>query len=145
MSNHNMQDIELKRIVMVKAIVTPQFKSNLINELNRAINNIDSQLGQIDYQSDQYLEELKIKGTPDQLTDFKNKFEAERVKVLSQKTELEDKIKEAEDLMLGTEFTQGPLEGPVKVNVGDNLYKKVGAAEILVKDGIIIAIRGIDD
>ena len=53
------------------------------------------------------------------------------------------KIEEAKKLQLGTEFVQGPLEGPVNLHVGDNLYKKVGGAEIIVKDGIIQEIRGI--
>ena len=53
------------------------------------------------------------------------------------------KIEEAKKLIIGSEFVQGPLEGPVTVAIGDNLYKKVGGAEIIVKDGIIQEIRGV--
>ena len=59
------------------------------------------------------------------------------------KSDLMMKIEEAKRLQIGTEFVQGPLEGPVHVSIGDNLYKKVGGAEIIVKDGIIQEIRGV--
>ena len=54
---------------------------------------------------------------------------------------IRDRIDEAKKLVLNTEFIQGPLEGPVTVKSGDNLYKKIGAAEILVKDGVVQEIR----
>jgi hypothetical protein len=30
----------------------------------------------------------------------------------------------------------------VEVNVGDNLYEKLGGLEIIVKDGVILELRG---
>jgi hypothetical protein len=33
------------------------------------------------------------------------------------------------------------VESLVEVNIGDNLFNKLGRAEILVKDGIILEIR----
>ena len=51
------------------------------------------------------------------------------------------KIEEAKSLPLNSEFVQGTLEGPVKVTIGDNLYQKVGASEVVVLDGVIVEIR----
>lgn len=138
------QTLELKRIVMVKAVVTEAFKENLIKELERASKNLDLQSQQMENQSQAYMEDLKKKGQVQQLTTFKSQLANEKAKVSASKADLMSKIDEAKALVLGSEFVQGPLEGPVNVTVGDNLYKKVGAAEILVKDGVIVEIRNVE-
>jgi hypothetical protein len=137
----NQQEIELKRVVMVKAIVTESFKSNLINELERAVGNIDSQASQMNERSKSYMEGLKQKGLMQKAAAFKHQMDEENAKQSAAKSDLLMKIEEAKKLVIGSEFVQGPLEGPVTVSVGDNLYKKVGGAEILVKDGVIQEIR----
>lgn len=136
------KSIELKRVVMVKAIVTEAFKQNLVKELERAAKNIDDQLSQMDVQSRNYMENLRKKGDVKQLNSFKEQLAQERARQSAAKSDLMMKIEQAKKLNVGSEFVQGPLEGPVEVSVGDNLYKKVGGAEILVKDGVIQEIRG---
>jgi chaperonin cofactor prefoldin len=138
------QSVELKRVVMVKAIVTEAFKDNLVKELERAVKNLDSQLAQLETQSRNFMEDLKKKGQVTQLTTFKKQLEDEKGRQAAAKSDLLMKIEEAKKLVLGTEFVQGPLEGPVVVAVGENLYKKVGGAELVVKDGIIQEIREIE-
>lgn len=138
------KSVELKRVVMVKAIVTEAFKDNLIKELDRAVKNLEMQESQMVAQSTKYLEDLKKKGLMQKAVSFKNQLEEEKSRQQAAKTDLMLKIEEAKRLVIGSEFVQGPLEGPVNVSVGDNLYKKVGGAEILVKDGIIQEIRGLD-
>jgi len=138
------QSVELKRVVMVKAIVTEAFKDNLVKELERAVKNLDLQLGQLETQSRNFMEDLKKKGQVTQLTTFKKQLEDEKGRQAAAKSDLLMKIEEAKKLVLGTEFVQGPLEGPVVVAVGENLYKKVGGAELVVKDGIIQEIREIE-
>jgi len=135
--------VELKRVVMVKAIVTEAFKTNLIKELERAIGNIENQSSQIVERGKAYLEDLKQKGLNQKAAAFKHQVEEERNKQSAAKADLLMKIEEAKKLELGSEFVQGPLEGPVNVELGDNLYKKVGGAEIIVKDGVIQEIRGV--
>ncbi|OGC16054.1 hypothetical protein A3J90_03255 [candidate division WOR-1 bacterium RIFOXYC2_FULL_37_10] len=137
--------VELKRVVMVKAIVTEAFKDNLIKELDRAVKNIERQEEQMTEQSKAHMDALKQKGATQQAVAFKNQFQSEKARIAAAKTDLLMKIEEAKKLTINSEFVQGPLEGPVVVGLGDNLYKKVGGAEIIVKDGIIEEIRGIDD
>ncbi len=136
--------VELKRVVMVKAIVTEAFKDNLIKELDRAVKNLDMQEAQITSQSKAYLEDLKKKGLMQKAVSFKNQLDEEKSRQAAAKSDLMMKIEEAKRLVINSEFVQGPLEGPVNVTIGDNLYKKVGGGEIIVKDGIIQEIRGID-
>lgn len=135
--------VELKRVVMVKAIVTEAFKQNLVKELERAIGNLEAQVNQMENQSKNYLEDLKKKGLMQKAAAFKHQLEDEKGRQAAAKADLSMKIEEAKRLTIGSEFVQGPLEGPVDVSVGDNLYKKVGGAEIIVKDGIIQEIRGV--
>ena len=137
------QSVELKRVVMVKALVTQSFKDNLVKELERAISNLDSQANQMTERSKAYFEDLKKKGLMQKAAAFKQQLEEERGRQAAAKADLMMKIEEAKKLQLGSEFVQGPLEGPVTVSVGDNLYKKVGGAEIIVKDGVIQEIRGV--
>jgi hypothetical protein len=137
-------EIELKRVVMVKAIVTESFKDNLVRELERAVKNIETQESQIEQQGQGYLEDLKKKGLMQKAAAFKHQLEDERTRQAAAKSDLLMKIEEAKRLTLGSEFVQGPLEGPVKVSLSDNLYKKVGGAEIIVKDGIVQEIRGVE-
>ena len=136
------KSIELKRVVMVKAIVTEAFKQNLVKELERAAGNIENQLSQMDIQSRNYMENLRKKGEVKQLNAFKAQLSQERARQTAAKSDLLMKVEQAKTLAVGSEFVQGPLEGPVDIKVGDNLYKKVGGAEIIVKDGIIQEIRG---
>jgi len=133
--------IELKRVVMVKAIVTEAFKDNLVKELERAIKNLDTQAQQMDLQAKSYMEDLKKKGMMSQMTAFKHQLDEEKGRQAAARADLLAKVEEAKKLVLNTEFIQGPLEGPITVKAGDNLYKKIGAAEILVKDGIVQDIR----
>jgi hypothetical protein len=137
------RSIELKRVVMVKAIVTEGFKQNLIKELEKAIANIDTQSAQLTERGKAYLENLKKKGLSQKAAAFKHQVSEEKAKQAAAKSDLMMKIEDAKKLQMGTEFVQGPLEGPVNVSVGDNLYKKVGGAEIIVKDGVIQEIRQI--
>ena len=137
------QGLELKRVVMVKAIVTEAFKQNLTRELDRAITNLESQATKIENQSKTYFDNLKEKGMMKRANAFKQQLEDERARQVAAKSDLLMKIEDAKKLQIDTEFVQGPLEGPVVVEVGDNLYKKIGGAEIIVKDGVIEEIRGI--
>ena len=136
--------LQLKRVVMVKAVVTEAFKENLAKELERALKNLDQQNQQMEFQAKSYMENLKKKGLLQQLSAFKHQLEEERGKQAAAKADITNKVGEAKKLALGSEFVQGPFEGPVDVEIGDNLYKKVGGAEIIVKDGIIQDIRGVE-
>lgn len=138
------RSVELKRVVMVKAIVTQAFKDNLVRELERAVKNMEDQLARMETQSRAYMEDLKQKGLMQKVAAIRNQVEDERARQAQAKADLQMKIQEAQNLVIGSEFVQGPLEGPVDVAIGDNLYKKVGGAEIIVKDGIIQDIRGVE-
>jgi hypothetical protein len=138
--------LKLKRTATIKVIVTEEFKKYLISELERAIKNLDGQLGQMENQGKKLVTTLKKQGdkTKKQVSSISQQINLDRQQAKLAKTDLEKKIKDAQLLPLKSEFIQGTVDGTVEVDKGDNLYKKLGALEIIIKDGIVQEIRGND-
>jgi uncharacterized membrane protein YgaE (UPF0421/DUF939 family) len=138
--------IQLKRTVTIKVIVTEEFKKYLVSELERAIKNLDNQLGQMENQGKKLVTTLKKQGdkAKKQISAITSQINLDRQQEKLAKSDLEKKIKDAQLLPLNSEFIQGTVDGFAEVDKGDNLYKKLGALEVVIKDGIIQEIRGND-
>ena len=133
-----MASITVQRPVVIKAIVTEAFKRLYIADLEEAIKRVDVIIQQIDVQSRRF--ELERQVTP-QTRNIRAQLEMERQRQEATRMELQARLREAQDLQLNTEFTQGTIEGTVDVAVGDNLFDKISRTEIIVKDGIVLEIR----
>lgn len=129
--------ITLKRIVTIKVIVTDQFKQYLVSELERAIRNLQLQLQQVETYANQYIADLEQKNMAQQATAFRQQVAAEKQRQDLAIQELQKRIEEAKRLPLDSEFIQGTVDGLVQIKKGDNLYEKLGAMEITIKDGVI--------
>ncbi|RAP32180.1 hypothetical protein DID75_05240 [Candidatus Marinamargulisbacteria bacterium SCGC AG-410-N11] len=121
------QQVTLKRRVTVKAIVTDKFKEYLKFELEETI-----RTGKI-----------RVKEIETAVANL-DVNDPSRIQMLSEKKQIEDTVSQApqqesaiKELENDTFFPQGVIEGFVNASVGDNLYEKLGALEIVVKDGII--------
>jgi predicted solute-binding protein len=124
--------ITINRKIVVKSIVTPELKEELIKQ----IDNSELQLrNQVDF-LEKRLKEIKAENVK---RDIKNEIN----KLNFQFQELERKRKEIESLKMGQEFYQGTVESPVEVELGDNLFEKLGKAEILVNNGEIVEFRNV--
>jgi len=136
--------IALKRTVTVKVIVTEEFKKYLAEELKMALSNLDSQIKQVEDQGKKLVTSLKDQGDSGkkQAQAIVAQMQTDRSQYVQTRAELEKKVKDASLLPLNSEFTQGTLDGTVEVNVGDNLYEKLGGLEIIIKDGVILELRG---
>ncbi len=136
--------ISLKRTVTVKVIVTEEFKKYLAEELKMALANLDNQIKQVEDQGKKLVGTLKEQGDSGkkQAQAIVAQMQTDRSQYVQTRSELEKKMKDASLLPLNSEFTQGTLDGQVEVNVGDNLYEKLGGLEIIVKDGVILELRG---
>jgi hypothetical protein len=133
-----MASITVQRPVVIKAIVTEAFKRLYFADLEEAIKRVDAIVQQIDVQSRRF--ELERQVTP-QTRNIRAQLEMERQRQEATRMELQARLREAQDLQLNTEFTQGTIEGTVDVSVGDNLFDKISRTEIIVKDGIVLEIR----
>lgn len=133
-----MPSITVQRPVVIKAIVTEGFKRLYVADLEDAIKRVDAIMQQIDVQSRRV--DLERQVTP-QTRALRQQLELERARQEAAQVELRARLREAQDLRVNEEFTQGTLEGTVEVSVGDNLFDKISRTEIIVKDGIILEIR----
>ncbi len=134
-----MAGITVQRPVIIKAIVTEAFKRLYMADLEDAIKRVDAIMQQIDVQARRF--ELERQVTPQQSRNLRAQLELERQRQEGTKIELQTRLREAQDLELNSEFTQGTIEGTVEVAVGDNLFDKISRTEIIVKDGIVLEIR----
>jgi uncharacterized membrane protein YgaE (UPF0421/DUF939 family) len=139
-------ELSLQRNVTIKVIVTEEFKKYLVAELERAIKNMDGQLGNMENQGKRLVENLKKQGekTVKQISAIVQQINLDKQQATLAKTDLDKKIEEAKNLKIGAEFLQGTVQGTVTVKEGDNLYKKLGGVEVLLKDGVIQEIRGVN-
>ncbi len=130
--------ITIARPVVIKAIVTESFKRLYTQELQTAIARVDELVTQIDTQIRRT--ELERQITPQART-IRQQLELERARQEATRAELQARLREVEALELNAEFPQGTVESFTEVNVGDNLFQKLGRTELVVKDGIIIEVR----
>jgi hypothetical protein len=130
--------LTVTRPVLIKAVVTESFKRLYVQDLEDAIKRADIILEQITTQIRR--SELERQVSP-QSRAIRQQLEVEHARQEAARAELQMRLREAEALELNTEFTQGTVESLVEVSIGDNLFNKLGRAEILVKDGIILEIR----
>ena len=128
----------INRPVVIKAIVTESFKRLYVQDLEEAIKRTDAIQQQLISQIRRA--ELERTLTP-QARAIRQQLELETARQDAAKAELEVRLREAQQLALNSEFTQGTVESLVEVSVGDNLFTKLGRSEIVVKDGIIMEIR----
>jgi len=130
----------LRRQVIIKAIVTDQFKQQATAELQAALSQVDEQFQQLEFQAKRAMAELEKKA-PDQLPQLKAQIDEDRGRLGAAKNDLLQKLNIIGQLDINQEFVQGNVDNFVDVSVGDNLYAKLAAPEIIVKDGVVVEIR----
>jgi len=132
--------VTLRRPLAYKVIVTEQFRQEMGEELQRAADEVQGQLDQLDFQSRRYLLELQ-KTNLSQAMAVRDEIEKEKRKQQRVKEEILNRKKEISEMPDGERFLRGMLEGIVEVSEGDNLRNLLTAAEILVKDDVVIEIK----
>lgn len=130
--------LTVTRPVVIKTIVTEGFKRLYTQDLEDAIKRVDTIVQQLDTQIRR--SELERQVSP-QARAIRQQLELERARQEAARAELSMRLREAQDLELNSQFTQGTVESQVEVKVGDNLFTKLGRTELVVKDGIIMEIR----
>ena len=132
--------LTLKRNIAIKSIVTEDFKKYLVYELQEQIKMLSNQVDDIDKAIQNYLKDNASRPT-EMLEQAKEDANQEKYKRIQDIRILEKRIDEAKNLSLNTLFQQGMLEGLTTIKEGDNLYNKLGQAEIILKDGIVQEIK----
>lgn len=118
-----MDIIEIKRPILIKVIITENFKKQMIAESKEAVDNIKKSLE-------------NLKSAPE--SSDKN----HQIEELSKLQEnFLQKIKDFETVEIGMELPFRNVEGIAQLKVGDNFLEKITATEVIVKDWIIQEVR----
>ncbi|NEP61578.1 MAG: hypothetical protein F6K31_32275 [Symploca sp. SIO2G7] len=138
----------LKRPVNIKAIVTPRWKDEVQQQLQKQINQIDSQLQQLDLQGQRAIAEVQKQNTQSSSPQVAQQVENIQVQVNQKKSELLEQknqqlqqLQQVQMLELDQEVSQGQIDSFFRVEVGDNLVRKMNV-EVLLRDGVVEEIRG---
>ncbi len=136
----------LKRVVNIKAVVTPLWKDEAQKQLQNQLNQIDGRLQQLEMQSQRMLGEMqKTSLSPDstsaQISSVQAKLNQDKSQLLQQKNQLLQQLQQVQTLEMETEVSQGQIDSFFNVAVGDHMIKKM-QVEILLRDGVVADIRG---
>ena len=147
MDNQNLQPL-LKRAIIVKAIVTPRWKEEAQQQLQAQINQVDSQLQQLEMQGQRMIADVRKQSlqpagpeTMQQIENIQTQVNEQKSKLLDQKNQSLQQLQQVQTLELEQEVSQGQIESIFTVEPGDNLIQKM-QVEILLRDGVIEDIRG---
>jgi len=132
--------IELKRPVMLKVIMTPEFREQLAREANETIGRLDENLAAIEDEGISQISALEA-NSPDKAKTMKKQLEKDKEQLFQMRGELAWKIKEVENVEDGAELPFRILEGSVTIKVGDDVLERMSKTEVVIKDWKVMEIR----
>ena len=138
----------LKRSINVKVVVTPRWKEEAQQQLQAQINQIDSQLQQLEMQGQRMVSEIQKQRlhppgpqVMQQIENIQVQVNQRKSELLEQKNQNLQQLQQVQVLDLEQEVSQGQIDGTFTVGLGENLIQKM-QVEILLRDGIVEEIRG---
>ena len=139
--------ISIKRSIAIKAIVTPTWKEDAENELNKAISTIDQQLSQLEEEGKQIVKNIRTQSVnpldprvQEQVGQVEQQVVAKRNEIEEQKRNLLQQQSQVRELKMDQIVDQGQVDSFCDVSVGDNLIEKLQVS-IRGKDGVIQSIN----
>jgi hypothetical protein len=144
----NATSFSVKRMIQVRAVVTPRWKEDAERELSTALANLDQQLAQLEQDGQRVITEIRSQSAnpldprvQEQVGSVQQQVSAKRAELEEQKRQVLDQQQQVRALEMEAIVDQGQLESFVDIGVGDNLLEKLPAA-VLVRDGVVEAIEG---
>lgn len=138
----------LKRAINVKVVVTPRWKEEAQEQLQTQINNLDSQLQQLEMQGQKAISEIQKQSlqppgvqAQQQIENIQMQVNQNKNELLEQKNQALQQLQQVQTLELEQQVNQGQIESVFTADIGDNLIKKM-QVEILLRDGVIEEVRG---
>lgn len=120
-----MSIINIKRPIIVKVVVTEEFRKQLIEEAQSTAKRIEENIKQLESIPNYQPGPGHVK-----LEDLKK-----------MKNDLVLKIKEFEQVKEGEELPFRVFEGSTELKIGDNFLQKMTKAEVVVKDWKVVEVR----
>jgi predicted chitinase len=135
-----MDTIDIKRPVVIKVIMTPEFRTQLLTEAHETLQRLDENLNYVQEEGKRQLEKL-VNTDIEKTRLLKSQMDFELDRLNQMKAELTLRMSQMENAQDGEEFPFRIFEGSVQVKVGDNLMEKVSKTEIVMKDWQVVEIR----
>jgi hypothetical protein len=132
-------NITLQRKIFIKAIVTQDFKNTFNQQLESYKTELNANIEKIKTEESRLLLSGSLNSSD--TISYRAKLSKEREQQEIAKKEIEEKAKEINSLEIGSVYPYLQLDSLVEVKEGDNLFEKLNAGEITIRDGVIIAIR----
>lgn len=133
-----MESIKIQVPVTVKAKLTEKFRTNVIADLKRDIEELELEIRQLNIQQERALQEQA--GNPQVEGNIRRHFGNELQKRQQFRAEAIARQEHIEKLAIGAEIVQGTLQRVVELKVGDDM-RDIMSMEVLVEDDKVIAIR----
>jgi hypothetical protein len=140
--------LTLKRPITVKAIVTPRWKQEVQQQLQRQITQLDGQITQLESQGQNAIAQIQqqsiVPAPPQvvqQIENIKGQVGQKKAEILQRKNQASQQLQQAQVVELGQEVIQAQMDSFFQVQQGDNLIQKMNV-EIVLRDGVIEEIRG---
>jgi len=131
--------VTVTRPVIIKVVVTEDYKKGLAAQLRESLRRTEIELQRLEFEGRRQLMELE-KHHPAGVAAARERLAQEKKKREELRQGLLEKLQLVVQLELGTEVVHGQLESLVEVAVGDS-WRRLMAVEIVVRDGLIVAIR----
>jgi predicted phage tail protein len=147
MSDSNPQ-LQLRRTVVLKTIVTPSWKEQTQQQFQTQINQIDGQIQQLELQGQRMIAEIQKQTiqppgpeTLQQIDNVQMQITNNKSELLEQKNQILQQINRVQLLEMDQEVEIGQIDSFFNLQKGDNLFQKL-QVEILLRDGAVEDIRG---
>ena len=132
--------VQVKRTVILRAIVTDELKQQVSEELQSAADEIEQRVQQLDFSTKAYITDLQ-RADLQRAMAVRKQIEAEKQKQNELRDALLERKAQVAVLQNDQEVIRGTLESYVEINEGDDLSVLLGGTEIVTKDNIVIEIR----
>ena len=135
----NLEKLSLIRPVLIKALVTENYKKDAVKELLEAARQTELKLQHLDYQEKKLTAELTQDNAAG-LAAARQRIGRERLQNEERHRGILLRIQEVQGLLPDTEVVYGKMESLTEIKVGDE-WRPVLGVEIILRDGVITAIR----
>ncbi len=133
--------IVAKRLANVVALLTEDLRAQLLSEVDAALDELHLQGQQMEFQQRRTIAELQ-RTNVHRLVEARKEMDEAKEKHDAMQRELVERRAQIEALSLETPVARGQIETQVELGVGDNLAQKLAALEVIVRDDVIVEIRG---
>lgn len=135
-----MDSIDLKRPVILKVVMTPEFRQQLVDEADETIKRLDMNLKALEDEGIKQISALEV-NNPDRASQMKKQMETDKEQLFRMKGELDWKIKEVRNVEDGAEVPFRIVEGSVRINIGDDILEKMSRTEVVIQNWKVVEIR----